>query len=98
MAYRIDYGPPLPRRREEKFPVRLVALTCGFFIVFLMGVKLLWPEGSENLARLLLPLHANGTTESMEAFLSDLKAGEPFYESLTAFCRQIISHADIPAA
>ena len=96
MAYRIDYGPPLPRRLKEHFPLRLVMLTCGFFAAFLLGVKALWPEGSDLLARFLLPLHDSGSFDAVEVFLSDLRSGEPFYDSLTTFCRQVIAHADIP--
>lgn len=98
MAYRIDYGPPLPRHRKEAFPLRLVLLTCGFFTTLLLGVKLLWPEGNELLARLLLPVHSSGSLDAVEAFLSALRSGEPFYDSLTAFCRHIISYADIPVS
>ena len=96
MAYRIDYGPPLPRRLKEHFPLRLVMLTCGFFAAFLLGVKALWPEGSDLLARFLLPVHNSGSFDAVEVFLSGLRSGEPFYDSLTAFCRQVIAHADIP--
>ena len=54
MAYRIEYGPPRPRRRE-KFPLRLLLLTCFFFVLFLAGVKIFWPEGQARLTQLLLP-------------------------------------------
>ena len=98
MVYRIEYGPPRPRRRE-KFPLRLVGLTCCFFALFLLGVKLLWPEGQEALTRLLLPLRgAAETREAMSAFMSDLQEGQSFREALSAFCQQIISYADVPAA
>lgn len=98
MAYRIDYGPPLPSRLKEHFPLRLVLLTSGFFTAFLLGVKALWPEGNELLAKLLLPVHDSGSFEAVEVFLSDLRSGESFYDSLTAFCRQVISYADIPVS
>ena len=97
MAYRIDYGPPMPRRRGEKFPLRLPLLTCVFFLLFLLVVKAAWPAGSEKLTQLLLPAQAAAESqEAVQAFLSDLKEGEPFYESQTAFCQQIIAYADIP--
>ena len=98
MAYRIDYGPPLPCRLKEHFPLRLVLLTTGFFTAFLLGVKALWPEGNELLAKLLLPIRNSGPIDAVEVFLSDLRSGESFYDSLTAFCRQIISYADIPVS
>ena len=98
MTYRIEYGPPLPRRRIP-FPLRLVGLTCLFFVLFLLGVNTLWPEGRETLVRLLLPAgHATHLREAGQVFLNDLKAGQPFYESLNAFCREIISYGELPAA
>lgn len=97
MTYRIEYGPAQPRPRE-KLPLRLIGLTCCFFALFLLGVKSFWPEGQEALTRLLLPArNASGFREAMQSFLAQLKAGESFYDSLTAFCREIISYADLPS-
>lgn len=98
MAYRIEYGPPRPRRRE-KFPLRLLLLTCFFFVLFLAGVKIFWPEGQARLTQLLLPArNAAGTRAAFRDLLDALRSGQPFYDSLTAFCREIVSYADLPAA
>lgn len=94
MAYRIEYGPPLPRRREQ-FPLRLLLLTCTFFVLFLLGIKIFWPESQAKLTQLLLPTQ---TRDAVQVFLEALRSGEPFRDSLTAFCREIISYADLPAA
>jgi len=94
MAYRIEYGPPRPRR-QEKFPLRLLLLTCFFFVLFLAGVKIFWPEGQARLTQLLLPA---GTRAAFLDLLDALRSGQPFYDSLTAFCREIVSYADLPAA
>ena len=94
MAYRIEYGPPRPRYRE-KFPLRLLLLTCFFFVLFLAGVKIFWPEGQARLTQLLLPA---GTRAAFRDLLDALQSGQPFYDSLTAFCREIVSYADLPAA
>lgn len=94
MAYRIEYGLPRPRRRE-KFPLRLLLLTCFFFVLFLAGVKIFWPEGQARLAQLLLP---TGTRAAFRDLLDALRSGQPVYDSLTAFCREIVSYADLPAA
>ena len=94
MAYRIEYGPPRPRRRE-KFPLRLLLLTCFFFVLFLTVVKIFWPEGQARLTQLLLP---TGTRAAFQDLLNALRSGQPVYDSLTAFCREIVSYADLPAA
>ena len=97
MIYRIEYGPPCPRRRE-KFPLRLVGLTCGFFLLFLMGVRIFCPEMPEQLTQLLLPApNAGNFQDAVASFVTQLKSGVSFYDSLTAFCREIVSYADLPA-
>lgn len=98
MAYRIEYGPSRPRRRET-FPRRLVGLTCGFFLLFLLGVRIFFPEIPEHLTQLLLPARNGGNfRDAVNSFVTQLKAGAPFYDSLTAFCREVISYADLPSA
>lgn len=97
MAYRIEYGPPAPKSRD-RLPLRLILLTAGFFALFLLLVKAIWPAGSEELTRFLLPTRdSEGFRHAAQAFFANLKSGAPFYESLTAFCQEIIAHADIPA-
>lgn len=98
MAYRIDYGPPI-LLSKDRLSLRMPLLTLAFFLVFLIGVKIAWPAGSEKLFQLLLSFrNPSGSQAAVEAFLSDLKSGQSFYDSLSAFCRQIIAYADIPAA
>ena len=98
MAYRIDYGPPLPRR-AGKHSIRLPLLTAAFLLLFLVGVKAAWPAGSEKLSQLLLPIRAAvQSREAVQTFLSDLQSGQSFYDSLASFCRQIVAYADIPTA
>ena len=63
--------------------------------LFLAGVKIFWPEGQAWLTQLLLPA---GTRAAFRDLLDALQSGQPFYDSLTAFCREIVSYADLPAA
>lgn len=95
MAYRIEYGPPYPKSKD-KLPLRLVLLTAGFFVLFLLGVKAVWPAGSEKLTQLLLPAQNTDFRQAAQAFFANLKGGAPFYESLTVFCQEIIAHAELP--
>lgn len=98
MAYRIEYGPP-SHHRQSKLPLRLILFTGCFFALFLLGVKIFWPAGRETLYALLLPSGNKGIyRDAASAFLADLKDGAPFYQSLTAFCREVISYAELPAA
>ena len=96
MAYRIEYGPPFPKSKT-KFPLRLIVLTASFFVLFLLATKIIWPTESKRLAQFLLPFRANTDFYlAIQTFVANLKSGTPIYQSLTAFCQEIISHADIP--
>ena len=86
MAYQIKYAPPFPKRKTE-FPLRLI----------LLATKVFWPTGSKKLTQLLLPPQGNADLrQAAQVFFTDLKSGTPFYQSLTAFCQEIIRHANIP--
>ena len=96
MAYQIKYTPPFPRRKTE-FPLRMILLTVSFFLLFLLATKVFWPTGSKKLTQLLLPPQGNADLrQAAQVFFTDLKSGTPFYQSLTAFCQEIIRHANIP--
>ena len=98
MAYRIDYGPPL-RKRGNTLPRRMPLLTFLFFLIFLFSVETLWPAGREALQQVLLrPGSASGTADALQGFISSLKDGQPFYDSFTAFCQQIIANAQLTPA
>ena len=96
MFYRIEYGPATPHQRD-KLPLRLIGLTCLFFTLFILAVKAAWPAGREMLTRILLPAgNQNSFPAAAQAFLQELTNGAPFYDSLAAFCRQLISYAEVP--
>ena len=97
MAYQINYGPPFPKHRTG-FPLRLIVLTTCFFVLFLLAVKIIRPSIGEELTRFLLPFRNNTDFhQAVKVFFTDLKNGAPFYQSLTAFCQEIINHANIPS-
>ena len=88
---------PTELGKREKLLRKVKPSLCDFFIPE-QAVEGWERMDSELLARFLLPVHNSGSFDAMEVFLSDLKSGEPFYDSLTAFCRQVISYADIPVS
>lgn len=96
MFYRIEYGPAMPPKKD-RLPFRLMALTCIFFALFILGVKAAWPGGYDKLTQLLFPLgNRSQFLDAVQSFFSQLQDGAPFYASLTAFCRQVISYAELP--
>ena len=99
MAYRIDYHSPVHKHSISRFRWQMPLMTCLFFLLFVASIKTAWPAGSQALRQLLLPPDSLAESETaLEALISNLKDGQPFYESLTAFCQQIIAHAQLTPA
>jgi len=55
-------------------------------------VRQFFPEGIGKLRSLLLPIEHSVTQEALDAFMGDLRNGEPLSDSFTAFCVYIIDH------
>ena len=99
MAYRIEYSPPASKQRISRFRWQIPLMTCLFFLLFVVSIKTAWPAGSQALHRiLLLPGNFSETKTAIQTLISNLKDGQPFYDSLTAFCKQIIAHAKLTPA
>ena len=96
MGYRIEYAPAFsPAKAERKHPLRLQLLCAVFLLLFILTVKSYWPAGTHRLQQLLLPQPA--TVAARQAFselVTDLENGESFSDSITAFCREVIAHAN----
>ena len=92
MAYRIVYGPVKGRRRTGRGAVlRMQTMTAAWLLVFALVVSWVWPEGTATLREYLLP-GRDGTQAAMLELMTEIQAGEPVGEVLTAFCRQIIEN------
>lgn len=92
MAYRIDYGPaPVRGRGRSGRLLRVQAMTAAFLLLFILCVRQYWPEGIAKLRETLLPGQGAGQAAFQE-FVSELRDGEPVYDALTAFCRQILEN------
>ncbi len=99
MAYRIDYHSPSRKSSIPRFRWQMPLMTCLFFLTFVVCVNSAWPAGEEALRQLLLPSSITDESEAaLQALLTNLRNGQPFYESITAFCQQIIAHAQLTPA
>ena len=88
MGYRIVYGEePAVTTAERKSHLRL--MTAGFALVFVILVRLCWPEGTQMLRQTLLP----GDNAALEQLKEDIQAGEPIGDAVTAFCQTIVEEA-----
>lgn len=94
LSYRIVYGPvPKMKRGGQGRRLRIQLMAAVFFLIFVLGVRLVWPEGSELLQSYLLPGEKGVTEAAFSVMITDLQAGEPLGEAVTAFCRQVIAGA-----
>ena len=99
MAYRIEYRPPACKHKIPRFRWQTPLMTCLFFLLFVVSIKTAWPAGSQALHRILLPPGDFSESQTaIQTLISNLKDGQPIYESLTAFCKQIIAHAQLTPA
>lgn len=85
MGYRIDYQP----QKQKQAPRRMV-LTGLFFILFLLGVGQLWPEGGRVLRGVFFSGDWTVTAGAFRTLISDLETDVPAMEAACGFCRQIL--------
>lgn len=94
MAYRIDYGPAVPKKvASGGRQLRWQTMTAAFLLLFVLLVKQTWPEGTDKLRACLIP-GGEGTQLAFQEFVTELHEGESVGEALTAFCRQVIENAE----
>lgn len=92
MAYRIEYGPPVPvqyQARSNKHSLQV--MTAVFLLLFTLLVKVYYPAGTAKLREFLLPGMPSVTQQALETMVSELRDGDPLRDAFTAFCEQIIS-------
>lgn len=88
MAYKIRYGPDSRSRGQTGMGIRWIAalaMTMGT-----LGVRLIWPEGSEKLAWLLARTPASVGERAVAAMGQALAEGMGWYHGLVVWCRSII--------
>lgn len=93
MAYRVEYGKnpkyPVPGNRRGWYKVLLVfgvmtaCAVTGFYAVQVVGL--------EN----LLPGDPVITGAALDTMVESLQGGLPIGEAFTAFCEEIVAHAQI---
>lgn len=93
MAYRIEYGPPIPeqyRRRHSSH--RLQIMTAAFLLLFALAVKVWFPAGAQQLQEILLTGTPSVTQQALDTLVTDVHHGESFRDAFAVFCEQIIAH------
>lgn len=95
MAYKISYGPDIQPPKAAGFRwSRVRPLAAAWFLVFVLLVRTLWPQGRELLRTILLPGDPTITQQAFSVLISDIRQGSDLGQALTVFCEEIIGYAD----
>jgi hypothetical protein len=97
LGYRIKYEGDMvitttqPAMNKKAKRILCIAISiCS--IVMLLSVS----SGLDKLKEWILPGNAKITETALNTFATDLKQGEPLDDAITAFCREILDHANTP--
>ena len=83
--------PDVPKA-GKKGSMRLQVLTALFLLLFVLTVRQAWPQGRELLRRCLIPREPTATEEMFQGMVSDIRAGEPLGQAVTAFCKELVEY------
>lgn len=92
MGYRVEYGKPSRRyEKEGGAGIRVALMTLCFAGIFGFLTVKFWPDGAKVLDRLFSLEDWAVTRHALETMATELRAGLPVGDAVTAFCREIIS-------
>ncbi len=95
MSYRIDYGSREALRMPLKPKRPLSALAAAFCVLALVaGAMTVKHAGLSWVETYLLPGDPAVTAAALENLAKDLREGESLSDAVTAFCQEIMDHAD----
>ena len=96
MAYRIQYGsdPKFKTHWDRPFRKHRTAIISAIIAAVLLICATV-PQVQRGIRELILPGDPSITEAALTAFVDNLKTGEPMDEAFAAFCRDIISNAEV---
>lgn len=98
MAYRVEYGSGGAKRSEIRKKKTAGGKVWGFFLLFLLLVRLYWPAGTQVLRELLLPGASQTAFAAVGTLTEELREGESFGQALEDYCRRILAEAGLTDA
>lgn len=97
MGYHIQYGKTIIKTEHatpifrSKIKLTLVAILLATTIIGYTAYSY-----KDALQEYILPGDAVVTASALDALIDNVRAGENLKDSVTAFCLEIMDHADIP--
>ena len=93
MGYRISYGESVQKIEIQEKPTGNKSNKKLFLIAAIVLVLLAVWSFSDRLTEYLIPVDPKITRSAVTTMVSDIGAGEPVGEAVTAFCKEIIAGA-----
>lgn len=92
MAYCIHYGPVKTKDgKKERRSGRLPLLLFSFTVLLAIGISV---SGiGSTIRNFLLPGDAEVTQAALQTMVEDLGDGKPLWDTVTAFCQEILENA-----
>lgn len=91
MGYRIVYeGPEYTEPERTNSCGRFRTMVAASFLIFCMGVRLCWPEGTDALRTVFLPADLTVTEEAFMELVDDVRQGHSLGDSVGVFCHRVI--------
>ena len=94
LGYRVVYSGKEAVSRGEKSTVRLRTMIACMLLLFSLTVRFIWPDGTEQLRKYLLPGVQTVTEQAFLQLCEDLRGGETTMDAVELFCSKIIYGTD----
>ena len=92
MSYKISYG-VMTNSKKKYHSIRATAAISA--LVLALTLRFLWPEEVGRITDMLFPMTSESSQAAFETFSQNIRAGESFGDSVTAFCLEILNDSDI---
>ncbi len=90
MSYRIEYK--YDKKYKPKRNTKHWLILCGVTVLLIAGIYALQFVNWEA----LLPGDPKITGDALDRLVSSIGGGEPIAEAFSAFCQEIVAHANLP--
>ncbi len=97
LAYKIRYDDTLVKeviKKSKKGKINLIRKPLIWLFATILAFVMLYNQ--ETLRSYILPGNPDVTEAALQSFVNDIREGESLSGAITAFCQEIISHANIP--
>lgn len=97
MSYKIKYDVDIikiPIHDKMKTGSKSLAIVAAAVCICLLLVSA--SSGIDNIKEWILPGNPKVTEAALDTLVTELRQGEPLNDAISAFCKEILVHADVP--